>query len=119
MKNVLLLLFLSPFIGFAQSSIDLGDLDVYSKDLAKTYSQSDAKDACANLGSGWRLPTYTEIELLYENRSKLGMGGCCYWTSNQDAQGGYGWFFYWDDKGYMPNFGDKGMNQKVRAVKDK
>jgi hypothetical protein len=31
----------------------------------------DAKEACAKLGKGWRLPTDTEIKLLYVNRKKV------------------------------------------------
>ena len=118
MKKIFLILFLTSFVGFSQT-IEVGHLEVFSKDLDGIHSQDRAKDMLQNMGSGWRLPKYTEIKLLYENRDKLEMGGCCYWTSNQDAQGGYGWFFLWDDNGYFPNFGDKGMNQKVRPVRDK
>ena len=32
----------------------------------------DAKKACAALGDGWRLPTKDELNILYENKDKIG-----------------------------------------------
>lgn len=32
---------------------------------------SDAKRTCADLGDGWRLPSKSELNILYKNRKKL------------------------------------------------
>ena len=49
----------------------LGNLEVMRKDLG-IMSWYDAKKACADLGDGWRLPTQTELKLLFKNRNKIG-----------------------------------------------
>jgi hypothetical protein len=49
----------------------LGNLEVMRKDLG-IMSWYDANKACADLGDGWRLPTQTELKLLFKNRKKIG-----------------------------------------------
>lgn len=49
----------------------LGDLDVYPSDIG-IYNYNGAKAACESLEGGWRLPTQSELGLLYNNLDKLG-----------------------------------------------
>ena len=42
----------------------------------------DAKKACRALGKGWRLPTISELNILYTNRNKIGgFVSNYYWSS--------------------------------------
>ena len=119
MKNLLFISFLfmcSMVIG--QSSkiigtpIKIGNLEVAQFDFPgkdgfpKIMTWNEAKKACTNLGSGWRLPTKDELNLLYKNKDKFGsfnsetMDG--YWSSTEDSiyfeVGGYGaWAQYFED----------------------
>jgi hypothetical protein len=86
------------------STIKIGNLEVMTEDLGATgatgatgdsgagvFYWKDAKKACADLGDGWRLPTKDELNILYENRYKIGGFGSSggYWSStavgNDDA----------------------------------
>ena len=79
MKTLLLIPFLfvcSMVIG--QSSkiigkpIKIGKLEVAQYDFPVKMSWSAANDSCASLGSGWRLPTTDELNLLFLNKKKIG-----------------------------------------------
>ena len=53
------------------STITIGNLEVMTEDLGK-MNYEDATKACIDLGDGWRLPTKEELNILYENKSKIG-----------------------------------------------
>ena len=55
-------------------SIKIGELAIMTEDLG-LMNWEDAKKACADLGDGWRLPTKDELNILYENKAKI--GGFC------------------------------------------
>ena len=41
--------------------------------------------ACAALGGGWRLPTKDELNILYENKDKIGgFASNNYWSSTEE-----------------------------------
>ena len=45
----------------------------------------EAKIACKKLGTGWRLPTKDELDMLYENREEIGgFANNYYWSSSED-----------------------------------
>ena len=95
MKYLLILATLLLTFGFAnaQSTIKIGNLEVMTEDLGE-MNWEDAKKACADLGDGWRLPTKDELNLLYENKEKI--GGCAndyYWSSTED-DGSSAWVQY-------------------------
>ena len=84
------------------STIKIGDLEVMTEDLGKImkWEQSEdvvdydyiewekARKTCENLGDGWRLPTKDELNLLYENKCKIGgFTNNNYWGSKEDADG--------------------------------
>ena len=51
--------------------VRLGDIDVQTSDLGEmNYYQ--AKSAIENLGQGWRLPTESELTLMFQNQDKIG-----------------------------------------------
>ena len=78
----------NPIIG---KTIKIGNLEVAEKDFPKKMIWEDAKKACENLGSGWRLPTKEELKTLYLNKDKIGgFADDVYWSSTLD--GNYAWY---------------------------
>ena len=75
----------------------------------------DAKEACADLGIGWRLPTRLELLLMYNNQDELGgFANNSYWSSSENDN--YtAWFQNFND-GFQDDF-DKNLNFYVRAVR--
>ena len=68
---------------YSSSTILIGDLEVMTEDLGE-MSWGDAKKACAALGDGWRLPTRDELNVLCENKDKIGgFAGNYYWSSRR------------------------------------
>ena len=55
--------------------------EVYPKDLGK-FTWNDAKEACAALGEGWRLPTREELHLMWLNKDDS-FASAYYWSSNE------------------------------------
>ena len=54
--------------------------------------------ACANLGSGWRLPTKDELNLMYLNKDKLGVFDInAYWSSTEGNKSFEMWEQYFSD----------------------
>ena len=52
--------------------IRIGRLEVAEFDFTKYMKWPNARRACKALGSGWRLPTKSELNLLYKNMDKIG-----------------------------------------------
>jgi hypothetical protein len=45
----------------------------------------EAKKEFEKLGSGWRLPTKDELNILYQNKDKIGFfANISYWSSTED-----------------------------------
>ena len=73
------------------STIKIGNLEIMTEDLGK-MDWLEAKQACVDLGDGWRLPTKDELNILYENKDEIGgFANYSYWSStgygNGDAWG--------------------------------
>ena len=77
----------------------------------------DAMKACADLGDGWRLPTKDELNLLYENKEKIGgFAHSDYWSSyGYDARHAMAQNFFTGKKGYGKV---KKTRLYARAVRD-
>jgi hypothetical protein len=61
--------------------IRIGDIEVAQYDFPK-LNWDDAVHACANLGSGWRLPTKDELYLMSNNKDYIGgFSSNYYWSS--------------------------------------
>ena len=97
-----------------RSSIKIGDLKVMTDDLGE-MNWEEAVKACKNLGYGWRLPTKEELNILYENKDKIGgFASSNYWSSTE-----YGSYTAWGqgfDIGDQTNF-SKSSPYYVRAVR--
>ena len=60
----------------------IGGLEV--SDNLEIMSWHEAKIACKKLGTGWRLSTKDELNMLYENREEIGdFAGTLYWSSTE------------------------------------
>ena len=96
MKKILFVLCFSVVgFGYGQDfkTIKIGNLEVMKEDLGE-MNWDDAVKACADLGDGWRLPTKDELNILYENKDKIGgFANWYYWSSKEfvfnDAWGQY------------------------------
>jgi regulator of replication initiation timing len=96
-------------------TVKIGNLEVMTEDLG-VWFWDNAKKACADLGDGWRLPTKDELNILYENKDKIGgfAEGFTYWSSTE-SDNFYAWRqdFY---NGYQLTSYKLGGNN-VRAVR--
>ena len=71
------------------STIKIDNLEVMTEDLEGRHTWDDAMKACADLGDGWRLPTKDELNLLYENKEKIGgFADDYYWSSTEGGDNG-------------------------------
>ena len=96
------------------STIKIGNLEVMTEDLGK-MTWEDAKKACADLGDGWRLPTKSELNILYENKDKIGGFATNYYWSSTEGGGDNAWR---QDFLYGTQLGDvRGNYYYVRAVR--
>ena len=67
------------------NTIKFDNLEVAEKDLPNTMNWVEAKKECEKLGSGWRLPTKDELNILYQNKDKIGVfANISYWSSTED-----------------------------------
>ena len=98
----------------AKSTVKIGDLEVMTEDLGEMRWDA-AKKACADIGDGWRLPTKDELNILYENKDKIGgFASNYYWSSTEYDEGiAWGQDFY---DGY-PDDSNKDNDTYVRAVR--
>jgi hypothetical protein len=102
-------------------TILIDNLIIASNDFQEKMSLAEGVRYCEELGSGWRLPTIDEFELLYFNREKIGgFSKDLYWSSSFDfdpilGEESYYFSFYTGGRGLYYN-----MNKKysIRAVKD-
>ena len=70
--------------------IRIGRLEVAEFDFTKYMKWPNARRACKALGSGWRLPTEDELNLMYKNKDKIGgFGPEGYWSLTEDDDYGY------------------------------
>jgi hypothetical protein len=93
-----------------------------AKDLANPMEYNQSKKACADLilngFDNWRLPTKNELNLLYDNRNKIGGFDMTYvyWSSTSDGSDNTAWYIDFNDG--TKEFGryDYGTS-KVRCVR--
>ena len=64
--------------------IKIGNLEIAQYDFPEEMKLLDAKEACRALGKGWRLPTKTELNILYKSRKEIGgFTNIYYWSSSE------------------------------------
>jgi len=105
--------------------IKIGNLLVAQNDFPKTMNWVDAGKSCSALGKGWRLPTQTELDVLYKNRKKISnFANDWYWSSteieNENGSKGYvynAWSLnLYSGQSSYGNF-SKEESHKLRAVR--
>jgi hypothetical protein len=64
----------------------IGNLEIALNDFPNLMTREEAIIACSNLGNGWRLPNKDELNVLYQNRYKIGgfKDFHFYWSSTAD-----------------------------------
>ena len=95
--------------------IRIGSLEVAQNDFPKYMFWAEAVKECSDLGNGWRLPTKSELNLMYLNKDKIGgFASSVYWSSTEgNSNHAWGQPFSYGTQG---DYGKKnGMN--VRAVR--
>ena len=109
------------------STVKIGNLEVMTEDLGEEGDEFqepmllmdwyEAMEACADLGDGWRLPTKDELNVLYENKDKIGFfrSRNGYWSSTEEGEH-YAWAQDFDG-GYQGRIQNYGGMCYVRAVR--
>ena len=70
--------------------IRIGRIEVAQYDFPKAMKWDDAREVCKKLGEGWRIPTKSEINLLYKNKNKIGgFVNDYYWSSKEYRNDNY------------------------------
>jgi hypothetical protein len=88
------------------------EFEVYPEDLGK-FTLEDAKEACAALGEGWRLPTREELHLMWLNKDDS-FAAAYYWSSSEYSND-YAWLQYFSVGNQNGN--NKSNANYVRAVR--
>ena len=113
-------------------SIQLDGFTVAEFDIPSDFyvdswiNMGDAKKACEKLGKGWRLPTIEDLNLIYQNRDKIGgfETDRFYWSSTdappfENGKIGYSkraWQKRFRDGLQRPWYKDNSDNFKVRPI---
>ena len=95
--------------------IKIADIEVAEYDFPEYMNWDNALKACKALGSGWRLPTTRELDLLYRNKDEIGsFAPEYYWSSNFfDVNSSWRYNFH----GGFQAEANKGFGSNVRAVR--
>jgi hypothetical protein len=98
--------------------IKIGNLLVAEYDLEEVMNWYKARIMSSNLGSGWRLPTKNELNILFINNQKIrNLTGRDYWSSTESKDGDCcAWWQRFDDGTQWDGY-NKSYNHSVRAVK--
>ena len=107
------------------NSFILGNLEVALNDFPNKMSWEEANLACNSLGSRWRLPNSEELNILYENRTSIGLSAESYWSSTEDVnQPKQFWYTSSPSSAWAYSFSNgisgfvpKKMDGSVRAVR--
>ena len=66
------------------STVKIGNLEVMTEDLGDNMTWDETMKAFAELRDSWRLPTKDELNVLYENKDKIGgFADYLYWSSTE------------------------------------
>jgi hypothetical protein len=72
----------NPIIG---NTIKIENLEIAEKDFQNEMNWDEAKIVCENIGDGWRLPTIIELNILYQNKDRIGGFSTNYYWSSTEA----------------------------------
>ena len=98
--------------------IKIGSLLVAEYDLEGKMNWYKARIMSSNLGSGWRLPTKNELNIIYTNKEKVrNLTGQDYWSSTESKDSDCcAWWQTFDDGNQWVGY-NKSYDHCVRAVK--
>jgi len=91
--------------------------EIYPEDAPNRMSWYDGVEYCKNLGNGWRLPTKEELNLMYIELCKKGLGGFdsdYYWSSSEE---GFATAWGQNISHGMQLYGNRYSNICMRAVR--
>jgi hypothetical protein len=108
-------------------------LQIAENDVSDKLDYFQAKKECEELGEGWRLPTYTDLKLMYSQLYKKGkrnfQAGRWYWFNyieleGQTENGTIQWYFIPGGEDKDAQVWGHGLNSwrfklSARAVRDK
>ncbi len=108
--------------GIIGHPIKIGRLMIAERYFQYRMNWFDAKDACAKLGKGWRLPTLEELRLMCDKRDEIGRyAEGFFWTCDSPSLGSghmYVIQFIGGGDGYCAwQFAARNSRQYVRAVR--
>lgn len=107
----------NPIIG---NTIKIENIEVAEKDFAEYMDWNDANKACERLGRGWRLPTKDELNILYNNKDKIGgFEFDYYWSSTEAGFNNFGDGLSWYQSFHTgeQNYHEKYIGIFCRAVR--
>ena len=93
------------------------ELQVANQDFSDRMTWEEAKRACNELGSGWRLPNKQELKEIYEQLYEKGQGNfkeAAYWSSTESANDDAWYFLFTNGPAYSTT---KRSTIYVRAVR--
>ena len=95
--------------------IKIANIEVAQYDFPEKMKWDEAKAAVTKLGDGWGLPTKDELNVLYQNKDKIGgFASSTYWSSTENDYN-FAWFQYFYN-GFQ-NYGNKNGTYYVRAIR--
>lgn len=108
---------INPIIG---KSIKIEKLEVAQNDFPKMMYWELAIKSCSKLGEGWRIPTESELKILFLNKDEYPLNmRKAYWSSSDlDLNSAVPPSFYFDDSGRFPEFQYVYSVRAVRISKD-
>ena len=98
--------------------IKIDNLEIAQNDFPNKMNWNDAIKACAALGKGWRLPNKDELNILYQNKAKIGIFSYInyyYWSSTKARVLNYMLVQNFSDS--EPIINNMGSTNFVRAVR--
>lgn len=90
------------------------NFEIHSDELGK-MNWYEAIEKVSELGDGWRLPTITELQLIWESEHKDLFQKESYWSSSE-FESNYAWAFYFFSG--VTDYINKYDYDYVRAVRD-
>jgi hypothetical protein len=126
MKKFLFLpLLIVTYFSFAQGAkeiigkpVKVGNILVACGNFPQKMTWDEADKACRSLGEGWRLPTKTELNIIWQKKASISslcyFGDYDYWSSTQDYKNA--WAQKFNEYGWTASI-SKNAQCVVRAVK--
>lgn len=108
---------LSSSVKFADGNIIIDGLEVAPFDLPEKFNWEDAQSVCNNIGEGWKLPSKDQLNILYQNKDKIGgFDSIIYWSSTEHVKNS-AWLQYFNSGNQLStNKNDKFSVRPVRVI---